>query len=72
MVLAYGAAAHRGLGVPGEEVAGVHAARELVEWYNGHPHAAEARFDLAGAFPFPYQRFSLGRVEHSLLALISS
>ena len=48
MVLAYGAAAHRNLGVPGEEVAGVHAARELVEWYNGHPYATEASFDLAG------------------------
>ena len=47
-MLAYGAAAHRNLGVPGEEVAGVHAARELVEWYNGHPHATEASFDLAG------------------------
>ena len=48
MVRAYGAAAHRNLGVAGEEVAGVHAARELVEWYNGHPHATEASFDLAG------------------------
>ena len=37
MVLAYGAAAHRSLGVPGEELGGVHAARQLVEWYNGHP-----------------------------------
>ena len=37
VVLAYGAAAHRGLGVPGEELHGVHAARQLVEWYNGHP-----------------------------------
>ena len=48
MVLAYGASAHRGLGVPGEEVEGVHAARQLVEWYNGHPHATKASFDLAG------------------------
>ena len=48
MVLAYGAAAHRGLGVPGEELDGVHAARQLVEWYNGHPHASQATFDLSG------------------------
>ena len=48
MVLAYGAAAHRGLGVPGEELEGVHAARQLVEWYNGHPHASQATFDLSG------------------------
>ena len=26
---------------------GVHAARQLVEWYNGHPHATKDRFDLS-------------------------
>jgi hypothetical protein len=34
-------------------------------------NASEARFDLAGAFPFPCHRFSIGRVEHSLLTPIT-
>ena len=37
VVLAYGADADRTLGLPGEDLGGVHGAREFVEWYNGHP-----------------------------------
>jgi adrenodoxin-NADP+ reductase len=37
VVLAYGAASDRAMGVPGEGLAGVHAARAFVNWYNGHP-----------------------------------
>ena len=47
VLLAYGAADDRTLGVPGEGLAGVHAARQFVEWYNGHPQAAGLSFDLA-------------------------
>lgn len=36
LVLAYGAEDDRRLGVPGEELANIHAAREFVWWYNGH------------------------------------
>jgi adrenodoxin-NADP+ reductase len=37
VVLAYGAASDRNLGVPGEELKGVVSARSFVAWYNGHP-----------------------------------
>jgi adrenodoxin-NADP+ reductase len=37
VVLAYGAASDRAMGVPGEGLRGVHAARAFVNWYNGHP-----------------------------------
>ena len=47
VVLSYGASADRALGVPGEDLDGVYAARHLVEWYNGHPNAATATFNLA-------------------------
>ena len=35
VVLAYGAASDRHLGVPGENLRGVHSARAFVNWYNG-------------------------------------
>ena len=47
VVLAYGADTDRRLGIPGEELKGVHAARDFVEWYNGHPFAAGADFNLS-------------------------
>ena len=31
----------------GESLRGVHAAREFVEWYNGHPNALGRNFHLA-------------------------
>jgi adrenodoxin-NADP+ reductase len=37
VVLATGAASDRGLGIPGESLAGVHGAAEFVGWYNAHP-----------------------------------
>ena len=46
VVLAYGADADRKLGVPGENIHGVHSARQFVEWYNGHPAALTSEFDL--------------------------
>jgi ferredoxin/flavodoxin---NADP+ reductase len=41
-----GARTDRSLGIPGEELAGSHAATEFVGWYNGHPDHASATFDL--------------------------
>lgn len=46
VVLAYGAESDRRLGVPGEDLVGVHAAREFVWWYNGHPDQANLQPDL--------------------------
>ncbi|GAA4672759.1 FAD-dependent oxidoreductase [Gordonia humi] len=47
VIVATGADRDRTLGVPGEELPGVHGAREFVAWYNGHPDHAEASFDLS-------------------------
>jgi ferredoxin--NADP+ reductase len=47
VILALGAQSDRHLGVPGEDLPGVYAAREFVAWYNGHPDFAEAQFDLS-------------------------
>lgn len=46
IVFAHGAASDRQLGIPGESLPGVYSAREFVEWYNGHPWAADHRFPL--------------------------
>ena len=48
-VLAYGAAASRALGVPGEQLAGVVPARDFVGWYNGLPACAALAPDLSSA-----------------------
>lgn len=47
VVLATGSAIDRKLGVPGEELAGVHSALSFVGWYNGHPDFTTERFDLS-------------------------
>jgi ferredoxin--NADP+ reductase len=47
VVYAVGTARGTRLGIPGEELAGVHSATEFVAWYNGHPSRADHRFDLA-------------------------
>ena len=47
VVLAYGADTDRTLGLPGEDLDGVHSARQFVEWYNGHPRAVGRSFRLA-------------------------
>lgn len=48
VVYAVGAAADRSLGLPGEELAGVHSATSLVAWYNGHPDHSDLQVDLSG------------------------
>ncbi|NCW44076.1 MAG: NADP oxidoreductase [Gemmatimonadaceae bacterium] len=47
LILCYGAETDRNLGIPGEQLAGSHAATEFVAWYNGHPDYADRSFDLA-------------------------
>lgn len=46
VVYAVGAQTDRALGVPGETLAGSHAATEFVGWYNGHPDFCGCQFDL--------------------------
>ncbi|XP_076937641.1 NADPH:adrenodoxin oxidoreductase, mitochondrial-like [Bidens hawaiensis] len=46
VVLAYGAESDRNLGIPGEDLRGVHSAREFVWWYNGHPDFCQLAPDL--------------------------
>ncbi|KAL4304200.1 hypothetical protein GQ457_10G000590 [Hibiscus cannabinus] len=46
VVLAYGAESDRVLGIPGEDLKGVHSAREFVWWYNGHPDGRNLDPDL--------------------------
>lgn len=46
VVLAYGAESDRALGIPGEELFGLHSAREFVWWYNGHPDCRYLNPDL--------------------------
>ncbi|KAG4955195.1 hypothetical protein JHK87_040789 [Glycine soja] len=46
VVLAYGAESDRSLGIPGENLKGIHLAREFVWWYNGHPDGRNLEPDL--------------------------
>jgi ferredoxin--NADP+ reductase len=46
VLFATGAQTDRRMGIPGEDLAGSHAATEFVAWYNGHPDYRECRFDL--------------------------
>jgi ferredoxin--NADP+ reductase len=46
VVYAIGTARGNRLGIPGEDLAGVHSATEFVAWYNGHPTQADAGFRL--------------------------
>lgn len=46
VVVAVGADGDRALGIPGEQLEGVHAAADFVGWYNGRPACAGLRFDL--------------------------
>ncbi|KAH7572281.1 hypothetical protein JRO89_XS04G0231500 [Xanthoceras sorbifolium] len=46
VVLAYGAESDRALGIPGEDLMGIHSAREFVWWYNGHPDCRNLDPDL--------------------------
>lgn len=47
VVVAAGASRDRCLGIPGEQLAGVHSATDFVGWYNGHPDCAHLQFDLS-------------------------
>lgn len=49
IVYAFGCESDTKLAVPGEELAGVHAATDFVGWYNGHTDHRKHRFDLANA-----------------------
>jgi len=46
VVLSFGAQTDRVLGIPGEDLPQVYAAREFVAWYNGHPDFATTQFEL--------------------------
>lgn len=46
VIYAVGAEHDRRLDIPGEDLAGIHAATALVGWYNGHPDHADHTFDL--------------------------
>ncbi|KAK7398965.1 hypothetical protein VNO78_10139 [Psophocarpus tetragonolobus] len=46
VVLAYGAESDRSLGIPGENLKGIHSAREFVWWYNGHPDGRNLELEL--------------------------
>jgi len=48
VVYAVGAQTDKNLGIPGEDLAGSHAATEFVAWYNGHPDYRHLEFDLTG------------------------
>lgn len=46
VVYAVGSSSDRRLGIPGEELAGCHAATAFVGWYNAHPDFRDFPFDL--------------------------
>ncbi len=47
VLFATGAQTDRHMGIPGEDLAGSHAATEFVAWYNGHPDYRVCQFDLS-------------------------
>jgi ferredoxin--NADP+ reductase len=47
VLFATGAQTDRHMGIPGEDLAGSHAATEFVAWYNGHPDYRNCEFDLS-------------------------
>jgi ferredoxin--NADP+ reductase len=47
VIYATGAQGERRLGIPGEDLPGSYGAKEFVDWYNGHPDAADRYFDLS-------------------------
>ncbi|CAG0983543.1 hypothetical protein ARNL5_02676, partial [Anaerolineae bacterium] len=46
IIYAVGAQTDKRLDIPGEDLAGSHAATEFVAWYNGHPDYHDFQFDL--------------------------
>ena len=49
VVYAVGNEGERPLGIPGEDLRGVHSATAFVGWYNGHPDFSDQTFDLHAA-----------------------
>ncbi len=49
IVWAVGCESDNTLGIPGEDLRGVHSATEFVGWYNGHPDFRDREFDLQNA-----------------------
>ena len=49
IVYAVGNESDRTMGIPGEELTGVHSATAFVGWYNGHPDFRHLTFDLEHA-----------------------
>jgi ferredoxin--NADP+ reductase len=49
IVYAFGCESDTKLGVPGEDLHGVHSATEFVGWYNAHPDFRDRTFDLSRA-----------------------
>lgn len=47
VILATGATGERNLNIEGDDLVGVHSAREFVHWYNGHPEFSHLKFDLS-------------------------
>ncbi|MCB5180216.1 FAD-dependent oxidoreductase [Streptomyces antimicrobicus] len=47
VVYCVGAARDRTLGIPGEDLAGVHSATSFVSWYSAHPDAEDEAFGLS-------------------------
>ena len=46
VIYATGAQVERRLGIPGEDLPGSYGAKQFVDWYNGHPDAADSNFPL--------------------------
>lgn len=49
VIYATGSQAERRLGIPGDDLDRSYGAREFVNWYSGHPDAAQRTFRLVGA-----------------------
>jgi ferredoxin--NADP+ reductase len=49
VVYATGNESDRPMGIPGEDLSGVHSATEFVGWFNGHPDFRDRTFDLSNA-----------------------
>jgi len=49
VVIAIGNESDRRMGIPGEDLPGVHSATEFVGWYNAHPDFRDRDFDLGRA-----------------------
>ena len=46
IIYAFGCSKSSNIGLPGEKLAGVHGAAEMVGWYNGHPDFRDECYDL--------------------------